>query len=77
MSIYRTRNGDISLNSIKNSLTEILPNKSADTIERTKFEQSQVIRASTDVNSRYHTCTIYLFLYYLRVNLIEFLHLDD
>lgn len=42
MSIYRTRNGDISLNSIKNSLTEILPNKTADSIERTKFEQSQV-----------------------------------
>ena len=42
MSIYRTRNGDLSLNSIKNSITEILPNKSADSIERTKFEQSQV-----------------------------------
>ena len=42
MSIYRTRNGDLSLNSIKNSITEILPNKSADSIERNKFEQSQV-----------------------------------
>jgi hypothetical protein len=42
MSIYRTRNGDLSLSSIKNSITEILPNKSADSIERNKFEQSQV-----------------------------------
>lgn len=77
MSIYRTRNGDISLNSIKNSLTEILPNKSADTIERTKFEQSQVIRAYTYVNSRYHI------LYNIFISILftsqsdRVLHLDD
>lgn len=42
MSIYRTRHSDISINSIRNSLTEILPNKTPNSIERSKFEQSQV-----------------------------------
>ena len=43
MAVYRTRNGDLNLNSIKSSIAEILPNKSAESIERTKFEQSQVL----------------------------------
>lgn len=41
MSIYRTRNGDIG-SSIKNSLSDILPNRNTDSLERSKFEQSQV-----------------------------------
>jgi hypothetical protein len=42
MSVYRTRNGDIG-HSIKNSISDILPNRTGDSIERTKFLQSQVI----------------------------------
>jgi hypothetical protein len=42
MSVYRTRNGDI-FHSIKNSISDILPNRTGDSIERTKFLQSQVI----------------------------------
>jgi huntingtin interacting protein 1 len=40
MSVYRTRNGAIG-NSIKNSLSDILPNKNVDSAERAKFQQSQ------------------------------------
>lgn len=40
MSIYRTRNGT-NLNTIKNSLSDMLPNKSQDSLERAKFQQSQ------------------------------------
>ncbi len=41
MSVYRTRNGAIG-NSIRNSISDILPNKNVDSIERAKFLQSQV-----------------------------------
>lgn len=41
MSIYRTRNAT-SINTIKNSLSDILPSKSQNSLERAKFEQSQV-----------------------------------
>ena len=41
MSIYRTRNGAIG-NSLKNSFSDILPNKNIESIERAKFQQSQV-----------------------------------
>lgn len=40
MSIYRTRNAT-SINTIKNSLSDILPSKSQNSLERAKFEQSQ------------------------------------
>jgi hypothetical protein len=42
MSIYRTRNSEISMKGVRNSISEILPNKGAVVIERSKFEQSQV-----------------------------------
>ena len=42
MSVYRTRNGAIG-NSIKNSISDILPNKNVESLERTKFQQSQVV----------------------------------
>jgi hypothetical protein len=40
MSVYRTRTGT-NLNTIKNSISDILPNKSQESLERTKFMQSQ------------------------------------
>ena len=42
MSIYRTRNSEISMKGVRNSLSEIRPNKAPDYVERNKFEQSQV-----------------------------------
>lgn len=50
MSIYRTRNSDINVKSIKNSLSEILPNKTPQSIERNKFEQSQVLSIIKAIN---------------------------
>ena len=47
MSIYRTRHSEISMKGVRNSLNEILPSKTPDSIERTKFEQSQVIYTSS------------------------------
>lgn len=40
MSVYRTRNSDIG-HSIRNSITDILPKKNQDSVERSKFQHSQ------------------------------------
>lgn len=39
--MYRTRNSDIG-QSFKNSLSDILPNKNPESLERSKFHHSQV-----------------------------------
>lgn len=50
MSVYRTRNSDIG-HSIKNSITDILPKKSPDSVERTKFQQSQHASLTKAINN--------------------------
>jgi hypothetical protein len=70
MSIYRTRNAT-NLNTIKNSISDILPNKSADSLERTKFEQSQVKEAFISWIKYHYVPTIHAILIYLYLSMIK------